>query len=76
MLTNRLYIFFIYCFICTANICSAKCKRQDTILLDTLCMRIIVRVWHSAVSVYAVGPKSVTQPDASPKRYLWDKISC
>ena len=25
---------------------------------------------------YCYGSKSVTQPDASSKRYLWDKISC
>ena len=28
------------------------------------------------LTAYCYGSKSVTQPDASSKRYLWDKISC
>ena len=28
------------------------------------------------LTVYYYGSKSVTQPDASSKRHLWDKISC
>ena len=28
------------------------------------------------LTAYCFGSKSVTQPDASSKRYLWDKLSC
>ena len=28
------------------------------------------------LTAYCYGSKSVTQPDASSKRYLWEKVSC
>ena len=36
----------------------------------------IFKLLAFTLTAYCYGSKSVTQPDASSKRYLWDKISC
>ena len=42
-------------------------------LVYDLYFRIQAVSGYATLTAYSYGSKSVTQPDASPKRYLWDK---